>query len=238
MEKEYILQEIKRTAQENGGAPLGISRFEKETGIHAEDCIGRYWARWSDALREAGYSPNEMTAAYPDALLFERYIELAREIGRLPVKAEIQIRARNTSDFPSTTAFNRLGAKAQFVKRLKAHCEKRLGYEDIIRMCDSFVPRSHAASGHNDTSCEIGFVYLAKSGNFYKIGRTNSAGRRGYELAIQLPERVRPVHTIRTDDPPGIESYWHGRFAGKRKNGEWFELDTKDVAAFKRRKFM
>jgi len=48
-------------------------------------------------------------------------------------------------------------------------------------------------------------VYLIKSGRFYKIGRSNAAGRREREIALQLPEKADTVHVIRTDDPPGIE---------------------------------
>lgn len=50
MNKERILQEMKRTAEAHGGLPLGMLRFFREIGMKESDRKGKYWARWNDAV--------------------------------------------------------------------------------------------------------------------------------------------------------------------------------------------
>lgn len=239
MTKTHILQEIKRTAEANGGKPLGKARFFTETGIKDSDWFGHHWARWGDAISEAGFTPNQLQSAYDKTELLENYARLTLELGRLPVYADLRLKARNDPEFPSHNTFNRIGTKAQVVKHLVEFCRSRDGYEEVIRLCEAYAPHTQEMPDEpRPREVELGFVYLVKSGRFYKIGKTNSAGRREYELALQLPEKVKPIHDIRTDDPIGIEAYWHKRFEAKRKGGEWFDLNAADIAVFKRRKFM
>src|SRR5438132_6241570 len=108
MNKQHILEEIRRTAKTNSGIPLGRQRFFTETGIKDSDWHGKYWARWSDAVREAGLEPNQKKVAYPDDLIIENLILLAMELGHFPVSGDLRLKARNESDFPSHTVFNRL----------------------------------------------------------------------------------------------------------------------------------
>lgn len=240
MNKEHILQEIRRTTKQNGGKPLGRSRFFREIGIKESDWLGRYWARWSEAVREAGFAPNQLQGSYDIGTLMEKYIELARELGRLPVPSEMRLKTRNDPSFPNDKTFHdRLGSKPNLVGRVLEYCRNRSGCEDIVRLCEKYNSSKREVFEETKPKDEqIGFVYIIKSGRFYKIGRTNASGRRERELALQLPEKTSTVHVIRTDDPVGIEAYWHKRFETKRKNGEWFELSSADITAFRRRKFM
>jgi len=238
VDKEHILREIKRTAEDNGGKPLGYRKFTTETGIRPHEWQ-KYWVKWSDALHEAGFRPNRWIRAYDDADLFEGYAQLAKELGHLPVFGELKIRSRTDSTFPSTEPFRRLGAKAELVRRLREHCLNHGGYDDVIRMCGAFTPSNRRVpddAGSRDP--KIGFVYLMKSGRFYKIGHSDAPGRRQYDVAIQLPEKVDLIHKIPTEAPEAAERYWHERFKAKRKGGEWFALNAADVKTFRRCKSM
>ena len=76
---------------------------------------------------------------------------------------------------------------------------------------------------------------MMKSGRRYKIGHTNSPARRHREVRLDLPDPTTFVYTIATDDPVGVERYWHERFQSKRiRETEFFTLTAADVSAFKR----
>lgn len=238
-DKNHILAEIRRTASENDGKPLGMARFFSETGIKITDWQNKFWARWSDALREAGFEPNSLNRRLSDAPLLGSLAGFVRELGHLPSANELKLRAHQDPAFPDNSTFvTHFGRKARWAAALARYCEERGGFEDVIEYCAQVRSEGgdDATAAVKPVQEEHGWVYLLKSGRNYKIGRTNSVGRRVRELEIQLPEKAQEVHHIATDDPVGIEAYWHERFKDRRKNGEWFELSASDVAAFKRRK--
>jgi hypothetical protein len=239
MDKHEIIREIKRTAEANSGKPLGHKRFGQVTGITYSDWFGRHWKNWGDALAEAGFRPNKMNSAYDEEVLITALISLTREITAFPSKGDLLLKRRRDPSFPSHNVFSvRFGSKAECIERLLAYCREHDGLDDVAVILAN-VPigrRTPAVVCGAEAKVVSGFVYLVKHGSRreYKIGRTNNRLRREGEVSIELPERIAPVHAIETDDPAGVERYWHLRFADKRKNGEWFELTAEDVRAFRR----
>jgi hypothetical protein len=250
--KRRILNEIKRTTETNGGVPLGVARFSQETGIKDSDWRGKIWARWGDAIREAGFQPNQLQTAYDEEVLIEKFIALARELGHFPVATEIKMKARSDERFPWHNTFARFGSKRQFAAKVLDYCQGRAGYEDVAALCGPAAEQLAEQQQSEDSaeasptnfadSTKEGYVYLGllKLGREkrYKIGKAVLVERRRDQISLQLPEDLELVHAIKTDDAYGIEDYWHRRFATKNTKGEWFSLSRQDVEAFRRRKFM
>ncbi len=236
MNKPHILHEIKRIAAANSGRAPGRLVFERETGIKQSEWYPHLWLRWSEALAEVGYAPNLLQTRLSDEVLMEKYIGLVRELGKLPVVGEIRRKVKSDKSFPSHMAFNRFGGKEKLIQAVIDYCHEKPGFEDVLALCAEREPPSGEGWTGRGTESKVAteFVYLMKSGRHYKIGRTNSVGRRGSELAIKIPVPPKTIHSIETDDPVGVEAYWHKRFNDKRGEGEWFELSPEEVAAFKR----
>lgn len=237
MTKEHILSEIKRV-ELAVGEPPGKRRFETTTGIRESDWCGIHWARWSDALAEAGLEPNAVRVRTPDAVALEKVALLTRALGRVPARGDVRMKRRRDSTFPSEATFEKYGGRENVVSRLRHYCQQNPDLQDVAAICASTLPDCDKGESHGRDDGRVqGEVYLIRSGQHYKIGKTNAVGRRERELQMLLPEQTKRVHSIATDDPSGIENYWHRRFATKRTHGEWFKLDAEDVRAFKRRKY-
>jgi len=173
--------------------------------------------------------------------LIRQLIPLIRQLNKFPTPNDIRLWNKNHPGAPNfKTYFTHFGTKKGLVEGVSGYCRRHDEFKDVVELCgkDSSLKVAALSPDEKDKNSVIGYVYLIKSGRYYKIGKTNSIGRREYELSIQLPEKASTVHSISTDDPAGIEAYWHRRFDSKRKNGEWFELDILDVKAFRKRTFM
>jgi Meiotically up-regulated gene 113 len=237
LDKQQIVAEIRRLALDNGGRAPGSRAFESATGVKKSEWYPHVWLRWGEALSEAGYPPNVFQEKITDDALLEKYVALSRDLGKFPLEGEIRRKAREDASFPSHSTFARFGGKEKLLQAVEAYCRKAGGLEEVLELCERRKTTStQTKTGVRKAGPKIPteLVYLMKSGKHYKIGRTNSVGRRRSELAIKIPVPPTTVHSVETDDPIGVEAYWHKRFADKRGEGEWFVLSQEDIKAFKR----
>jgi hypothetical protein len=100
------------------------------------------------------------------------------------VIAELKLRAQQDPEFPSHNTFARFGGKAKLAGRLIEFCQEHEGYEDVAAICAPISLDSEPETTSNATERleAFGSVYLLKFGRHYKIGRTNTVGRRKREL--------------------------------------------------------
>jgi Meiotically up-regulated gene 113 len=234
--RDGIIDEIRRLAARDSGQPPGQGVFAKESGIAAHKWRGVYWARWGDALKDAGFQPNEWASKSDTQAILMKFAELTLDSGSIPTKSEIDLMRRQDNSIPSSKfIISHFGGKnglAQALLDLAVSDERFSALSDIV------VAKPPAKLAISSAASTIdGWVYLIKSGDNFKIGRSDNLERRVKQISIALPEAANLFHAIQTDDPVGIEEYWHKRFADQRLNGEWFKLTKSDIAAFKRRKF-
>jgi len=231
--KEEILDKIRRTAKENDGKPLGEATFQKETGIGRYEW-GKYWSKFGDAQEEAGFKRNEPWRRVSDELLVEKMIPIIRKLGKYPSVSELYTESNNDRTVPYTIIKKR--GQAFIVHKIVEYCSNKIDYADILEACQPIIDKINEIENLFDSNKKdnVGEVYLIKSDKFYRIGRSIDTIRRGREISIQLPETTIMIHKIKTDDPSGVESYWHRRFKDKRMRGDWFNLNSEDVKKFKR----
>jgi AcrR family transcriptional regulator len=169
--------------------------------------------------------------------VLEKYAEVCRYYGKTPSSPEIRLYARQTPNFISHNTFTKhFGTKEALIAALRDRAIEQ-NEADLVAILPKGKVAPNSAEASRSSKVPEGWVYLLQSGSNFKIGRSDELERRVKQISIALPDKVQLIHAIKTDDPAGIEFYWHRRFAAQRANGEWFKLSIAEVKAFKRRKF-
>ena len=111
-------------------------------------------------------------------------------------------------------------------------------WEYVVNICDIHCKENNLYPEKTETlTPSFGYVYLIKANKkgHYKIGKTDSTGRRASQLSqLDLHDR-KYEHVLETTDPFGLENYWKRRFKNKRikADKEIFELSPGDLKVFK-----
>ena len=77
IDKQQILDELRRITKANGGKPPDQNEFKNETGNNRYDWFPHYWVQWGNRGK-AGFSRNRFQEAFGKDILIEKLIGLIR----------------------------------------------------------------------------------------------------------------------------------------------------------------
>lgn len=231
--RNEIIRKIKEIAVSNGGTPPGVTKFETVTGIKKHEWRGKIWRNWGDALLDAGFAPNKLQTAFTDDFLLEVVLKVARRVNRFPSTGDLDYEIPRLETNLSPKTVQARWNMSELATKLAEFAHSK-GEDQIEEFAKGYSPSPKIKEGATVSAAPLGYVYMQRHENDYKIGHTKSLNKRGRQIQIELPREIELVHSILTDDPLGIEAYWHRRFEAKRTRGEWFRLSNSDISAFKR----
>jgi hypothetical protein len=183
VDKQQMLNEIRRTAAQNGGVALEEHAFYQATGIMKHEWFPKLWPRFSAAVKDAGLVPQEfrMEKDYNDDELLEKYAKLAQKLKSLPTNIDIRHQKASGADVPGAKTYEtRFGTKLKLVAQLADYCVTRVQFTDVYDLCANYLRKAgNDSSDEVVPQGELGFVYLFRMGKYCKIGSTSDLLRRG-----------------------------------------------------------
>jgi hypothetical protein len=239
MTKDAIIKRIRELAAERGGH-VSFDVFVDESGIKANWLRGQEWfTGWNSLLSEIGLETRNFSVPRtPLSRIAEAVAVLIERDERWPTQDDLRRERARDRSFPSLRVIKphrKSGALAKLIVAL-GETPGQFAKASMIARKHLSAEMETVDAGPNERV--KGYVYMLRSGRRYKIGKSTDPSRRYREVRLELPDETHQVHTIPTDDPTGIEVYWHQRFSAKQiRNTEFFALDANDVQAFKRRKY-
>ena len=100
---------------------------------------------------------------------------------------------------------------------MKTMSDDRLG--NAVRLCAELSEKRHKRKTRN------AYLYLVKSGDYYKIGRTANLNKRLESYVTHSPFEIELIAYTKTQFSEKLERRAHDRYFHLRHRGEWYKLD-------------
>jgi hypothetical protein len=229
---EQIIALLKAEVARNGDQPPSQREFFAAASLNLRDLHRAGWPTYGALLKSQGFEAAGMKRAYTDEEVFRPLAELAVRLGHFPTQNEREVERHRNPAFPSSEAYIRRGRGEMLEHTLREWCEETKSFPELVSKLKQATCPARLSG-----PVVKGYVYMLRDGNSgkrVKIGKESTEGARQAAAATWL-ENPRVTHRIATDDPEGIERYWHERFKreGKHVARELFDLLPSDIAAFK-----
>jgi hypothetical protein len=138
--RAFILEEIRRLAKLDGGRAPGRLTFERVTGIKEAGWRGVFWARWNDAVADAGCSPNQRTQRLDSDDVLSEVVRAARHFGHVPTFSEMRLYRRHHPSFPNDkTVASHFASKAALIHAIRQRAESDASLVDVLAMLPAEV---------------------------------------------------------------------------------------------------
>ncbi len=74
-----------------------------------------------------------------------------------------------------------------------------------------------------------GFIYIIKSGEYYKIGRAKDKDNRVKTYITENPKEIKLIFSHKVKNSKATERFLHQMFHKKKFRNEWFSLNEEDI---------
>ena len=93
----------------------------------------------------------------------------------------------------------------------------------------------HMTSKKTPTLGEVadGYIYILKSDFGYKIGKSKTLKNRLQLFSVKLPFEFEVEGFYKVSDMSAVEIHFHRKYADKRLEGEWFDLNKEELKELK-----
>ena len=214
-----LIESLKSYAEFKNNKYFSTTEYDKwnEKIAHSETFVNRFGS-WNKALRIIGIEGGHERKYTPEKLI-ENLETVWKRLGFPPTRRKINKYGEKISEAPYRKIWG----------SLKSACEQLALFHQGEITKEQLLLKSNTTNG-----C---YVYLMKNtkNDCYKIGISNSPEFREKTLQSEEPsiQTIARKKMINRKIARDYETSLHENFSHKRKRGEWFQLDPKEVNEIK-----